>query len=209
MDSDTAGSHSCMVCGAPTHDGYRRCFCCNLLVRQLRMPLVPLVAMETYRVGDVLHHRLRGYKDASEVEVRTDLTRRLGALAQRWLVEHGDALGRRLGRWDPVVTVPSSSRPAGSSVDRLVGAVPTLSDRMVPGVLVRGPAALDHLVADRRGFVVDGSVAPQVVGRRALVFDDSVVTGARAQSAVAALRSAGIEVAGVLVVGRSVASATG
>jgi hypothetical protein len=173
------------------------------------MPLVPLVAMASYRGGDDLHRRLRGYKDASEAEVRSDLTCRLGAMAQRWLVDHGAALGRRFGRWDPVVTVPSSTRPAGSSVDRLVGAVPVLADRMVAGVLVRGPAALDHLVADRRGFVVDGKVAPLVVGRRALVVDDSVVTGARAQSAVAALRSAGVEVAGVLVVGRAVAPDAG
>jgi adenine/guanine phosphoribosyltransferase-like PRPP-binding protein len=40
-----------------------------------------------------------------------------------------------------------------------------------------------------------------------LVVDDSVVTGARAQSAAAALRLAGAEVVGVVVLGRFLAGA--
>ena len=36
----------------------------DALVRHLQMPLVPLVAVRRVPIGDGLHRRLRGYKDA-------------------------------------------------------------------------------------------------------------------------------------------------
>ena len=44
-----------------------------------------------------------------------------------------------------------------------------------------------------------------LAGLPVLVFDDSVTTGARAQSAAAALRLAGARVVGILAVGRALA----
>ncbi|HEY4929250.1 MAG TPA: hypothetical protein VIH95_08855 [Acidimicrobiales bacterium] len=35
-----------------------------MTARQLGLPLVPLVALREYRIGDADHRRLRGYKDA-------------------------------------------------------------------------------------------------------------------------------------------------
>ena len=104
--------------------------------------------------------------------------------------------------WDVVVTVPSSGRPGVAPVDALVALVPDLAAHHRP-LLARGPQPTDHLLAARKGFAVVPSVDREWLrGRRILVFDDSITTGARAQSAVAALRLAGARVVGVMVVGR-------
>ena len=194
----------CRPCGAPTRPGHRCCYCCAVLARQLRAPLAPTVAVAPYRLGDRLHRLLRGYKDAPLAEVRTDRRLRLAGLVGEWLDRHGDHLRGRLGPWEVVVAVPPSRRPGPAPVEDLVAAVPALAPELHRGLLVRGEVPVDHLVADRAGFRV---VGPGLPGgrRRVLVVDDSVTTGARSQSAVAALRGAGLEVVGVLVAGRAVA----
>ena len=203
MDQRPPGSEECRVCGAPSRPGFHCCFCCAVLVRRLGLPLAPLEAVATYRTGDDLHRRLRGYKDAPVAEARAACTRRLATLVQGWLDDRAGDF--RFGAWDLVATVPSTRRPGPSPVDALVAAVPTLAPQLIGGLLVRGPGRLDHLVADRRGFAVEPAAGERAAGRRVLVVDDTVVTGARAQSAVAALRDAGLRPAGVLVVGRALA----
>jgi predicted amidophosphoribosyltransferase len=206
MEHHSAGYAICRLCDGPTQEEYRLCYCCTTLVRQLRMPLAPVVAITPYRLGDEMHRLLRGYKDAPVADQRTAHTARLADILRRWLDVNADSLRLRFGsRWDTVVTVPSSHRPSGAPVDGLVATVPTLA-RLRRRVLVRGPEATDHLMASARGFTVrSGSATRDGPGGRALVIDDSFTTGARAQSAVAVLRQAGIGVAGVLVVGRVVA----
>jgi hypothetical protein len=195
----------CRLCGAPTRPEDRRCYCCAVLVRQLRAPLVPTVAIAPFRLGDRLHRLLRGYKDAPLAEVRSARQLRLAGLVGGWLDHHGDHLRRHLGPWEVVASVPPSRRPGPAPVDGLVGSVPGLAPDLRRGMLTRGEVPLDHLVADRRGFRVDRGVAGPVRRRRVLVVDDSVTTGARSQSAVAALRAADLEPVGILVVGRAIA----
>jgi len=201
---------ACRVCDGPSRGPFAVCFCCRALVRQLRMPLVPVVAMTDYRVGDEMHRRLRGYKDAPVTEVRRRCTALLAAQAAGWLGADAARLRRRFGSaWDVVATVPSSRRPAGAPVDAVVSRVPQLG-RLHRTLLVRGPAPTGHLVADRRGFALDGRVdRGWLRERRILVVEDSTITGARAQSAAAALRLAGARVVGVVAIGRVVAGGPG
>ncbi len=196
----------CRVCGAAAHARFAHCFCCTTLVRQLQMPLVPVVAMVDYRVGDRMHRRLRGYKDAPVAEVRRACATQLAGLVRRWMTANRPTLEGRLGStWDLVATVPSSARPGGVPVDALVACVPALAAHH-RRVLGRGPEPTDHLRAARRGYELGPGVDPAGLrGRRILVFDDSITTGARSQSAAAALRLAGGRVVGILVVGRVVA----
>ena len=195
----------CGVCGGPTRTGFTCCFCCSTLVRQLRLPLAPVAAMAEYRLGDRMHRRLRGYKDAPVAEVRRDHARRLACLAEAWMAAHGRRLAEHFGaEWDVVATVPSSCRPSGPPVDAVVSRIPVLSRHLRP-VLARGTDPLGPLRASRGGFELradaDGS---GFRGRSVLVVDDSIITGARAQSAVAAIRLGGVEVVGILVLGRVV-----
>jgi predicted amidophosphoribosyltransferase len=173
------------------------------------MPLAPVTAVTSYRVGDEMHRLLRGYKDATPAEARSAFAARLAGLVRRWVADHGDRLlARTGGPWDLVTGVPSSHRP-GTPVDVLLRAVPVLAQKHRP-LLVRGTEPTDHLIASRRGFAVtsDADVGSRARGDRVLVVDDSFTTGARAPSAVAAVRAGGFQVAGVLVVGRVVAPET-
>jgi hypothetical protein len=170
------------------------------------MPLVPMVAVADYRVGDALHRRLRGYKDAPVAEARGTCVAQLVSLLDSWMDASRPRLRRRFGSgWDVVATVPSSHRPSGAPFDAVVSGVPAL-DALHRPVLVRGPAPTGHLAAARRGFALGPGVDRDWLRHQTvLVVDDSVVTGARAQSAAAALRLGGARVAGVVAVGRAMA----
>jgi adenine/guanine phosphoribosyltransferase-like PRPP-binding protein len=191
----------CCICRAPTRLPFPLCFCCTTVTRQLRLPLVPVATVADYRLGDPLHRCLRGYKDAPLAEARRVHVLRLQAMLGAWVA--GDRTAPRFGRrWDAVVTVPSSRRPTGAPVDAVVCGVPGLVGRLAP-VLVRGPTPTDHLVASRWGFETAEGIDPSWHrGRRVLVVDDTIITGARAQSAAATLRLHGAEVIGVLALGR-------
>jgi len=194
----------CVVCDRQTHSDFAFCYCCHALVRQLQLPLAPVVVVTDYRIGDPMHRRLRGYKDAPVPEARRMFSTALARLVEPWLVVNHDRLRRRFGSgWDVVVTVPSTHRPTGARVDAVVGLVPELS-LCHRTLLERGPEVTGHLLAARKGFAVIGTVDRAWLRRRkVLVFDDTITTGARAQSAVAALRIAGARVVGVVAVGRT------
>ena len=197
----------CRVCEGPCPAGFALCFCCRTAVRQLQLPLAPVVAITTYRVGDRTHRLLRGYKDAPVGEVRRRCVGALSALVERWMADNAGRLRERFGHpWSVVATVPSSCRPTGSPADAVATRVPDLA-RLHCALLVRGAGEVDHLVASRHGFELAPGIDPGWLrAQRVLVFDDSITTGARAQRAVAALRGEGARVAGVLAVGRATAA---
>jgi hypothetical protein len=207
---DVVDGAVCRVCEGPTPARFAVCYCCEVLVRQLQIPLVPIVAVTNYRIGDEMHRRLRGYKDAPVAEARHACAAQLAATLDAWLAVSGSRLRRRFGPgWDVVATVPSSHRPSGAPFDAVVSGVPALDGLHRP-VLMRGPVSTGHLAAARRGFALGPGVDRDWLRHQTvLVVDDSVVTGARAQSAAAALRLGGARVAGVVAVGRVLAQEVG
>jgi len=172
---------------------------------QLRLPLVPLVALCEYRVGDGTHRRLRAYKDAAVAEVRD---RSRVELVDQLAVRCDGGLDGPVGRlvpWAVVTTVPSTSRPGGAPAEGLADAVPFLADRH-RRLLVRGPGTGGHLRAGRDVFTLaPGVERAGLADLPVLVFDDTTTTGAAAQSAAATLRLAGARVVGALVMGRALA----
>ena len=164
-----------------------------------------MIVLREYRVGDPDHRRLRGYKDAPTPEARVRYRRELVDGLAAWTTVHGGELLNRWGTWSVVTTVPSTRRPGMAPAEALVDGVPGLADRHLR-LLGRGRGPVDHLQAARDGFVPLAGVDRAGLDRLpVLVFDDSVTTGARAQSAAAALRLAGARVVGILAIGRALA----
>ncbi len=196
----------CRFCRGPTQPGYGRCFCCATVAANLGMPLVPVVAMTTYQLGDGMHRTLRRYKDAPSATARRRSLDRCVTLLAAFVDGHRPGIEAISGgSWEAVVTVPSSTTPGRSPVDAVVGAVGSLAVAH-RRLLVKGPGRLDHLRPSRSGFVVDPRVDLATLGRRrVLVVDDSYTTGARAQSAATALRLVGMRVGAILALGRVVA----
>jgi hypothetical protein len=185
------------------------CFCCRLVAGQLGLPLVRTVVVREYRVGDDVHRCLRGYKDAPTAGARDRLRRRVAADLASWIDRHDDGLGAGLGPWVAVTPVPSTRRPGPAPAGALLDTVPALAARHLP-LLVRGSGLPGHLTACRDGFAPGPGVGRSgLEGLPVLVFDDSVTTGARSQSAAAALRMAGAHVVGILAVGRALPPAPG
>jgi hypothetical protein len=161
------------------------------------------VVVGDYRLGDDGHTRLRGYKDAPTPALRDGHRGVLARQLTGWLDGGGAAALDRLGPWAVVTPVPSTRRAGPAPAGRLLDDVPALAERHLE-LLGRGRGAPDHLVACRDGFApLPGVDRAFLAGLPVLVFDDSLTTGARSQSAAAALRLAGAHVVGVLAVGRA------
>lgn len=211
-DPVRGGDPRCPVCGRSTRtpvDGRGPvCFCCRTVAAQLRLPLVPLVALSEYRVGDRSHRRLRSYKDGPVAEARDRSRDDLVAELAR-AVARPDGPTARLGRWAVVTTVPSTARPGAAPAERLVDRVPGLAERHLR-LLVRGRGSGGHLRAAREVFALAPGVdRAGLAGLPVLVFDDTTTTGASAQSAAAALRLGGARVVGILAMGRALAPGSG
>ncbi len=156
-----------------------------------------------YRVGDDVHRRLRGYKDDTSVESRRRHRQRVADDLMTWIDRQEVGAMGWLGPSTVVTPVPSTRRVGPAPAGGLLDSVPVLAARHLP-LLVRGRGRAGHLAACRDGFAPEPGVdRAGLEGLAILVFDDSVTTGARSQSAAAALRVAGAHVVGILAVGRA------
>ncbi|HEY1827134.1 MAG TPA: hypothetical protein VGF87_03900 [Acidimicrobiales bacterium] len=149
-----------------------------------------------------LYSVLMGYKEAPVAEVRRRAAATVDALFTRFLTQHRRCVFELLkGPVSVVLPVPSSSRPGPPPLDRIRG----LSDHVLratewlcegpplwcPGALERTEVPVGHMAAHPEAFEVPAWAGPIVAHSRILLLDDTYVSGARAQSAAAALRLAG------------------
>ena len=196
-----AGPGICAVCHAWVTPGRPLCPACACVLSQVSRPCRRVLPVTMCGGRSPLHRCLRAYKDDAEPEARSGGAIVVAALLARFLHDHTSCVAGDHGDWDFVTTVPSSeSRPGRHPLERAVELVPWLASRHRPA-LAPGPAALGHRVAGDGGFRV---VAP-VEGRRMVVVDDVLATGARAQSAASALSMAGATVVAVVPLARIVA----
>jgi predicted amidophosphoribosyltransferase len=193
------GSGVCAICRGPAPPGRRRCFCCATVASSLASPLAPVIPISTYRIPGHLHTVLRGYKDAPVAEARRSFAAILGSLLDGFVDRHRQCLRGLAGRpLHLTVAVPPSERPGDAPIHDL-GGLP-----WARGVLVRGPGPLGHLRPSTAGYVVAQASRGELAGRGVLLVEDTVTTGARVQSAAAALRATGAGSVVVLAIGRVV-----
>ncbi len=190
------GPGVCQTCFNFTR-GYDRCYAC-IHCESWVDAVVPI----SYSVArEQLHHALACYK-----RLRGDVARRiaveLGAVLWRFLAAHerciSGAVG--LGSFTLVTTVPSSSRqrdechPLRWLVSEVIGSVRDRHERL----LVRS----DLELAPRDFHAAKFTPARDLQGESVLLIDDTWTTGANAQSAAAALKSASAGTVAAVVIGR-------
>ncbi len=191
-----AGPEVCGVCFNFT-TGYERCYACAH-----GLPWLDALAPISYSVArEQLHHTLASYKRL-EGEVARRFTVELAAVLWRFLSQHEACVAAAVGvqGFDLVATVPSSDQgrdehhPLRTIVGELVGPTRRRHERL----LRRTGTAVPERGFDRDKFV---SVRP-LAGESVLLIDDTWTTGANAQSAAAALKSAGSGPVAAVVIGR-------
>jgi hypothetical protein len=159
-----------------------------------------------------LYTVLLGYKESPVAEARLRFGALVRALLGTFLLDHGGRLEAMAGgSFDLVLPVPSTHRPGVAPLGLLDGlgrdvATALPATRWAPGLLGRagapgGPPPVAHMRPDPAAFsprAPNGAVA----GARVLLLDDLYVSGARAQSAAAALHLAGARSTLIVPLGR-------
>lgn len=150
-----------------------------------------------------LHTVLAGYK-RGVAQSAEPLRMQLAAILWRFLDLHETCLAHAAGvaSFDLVTTVPSGSRerdethPLRPIVSEIVQPTRDRYERL----LIRSDATVAERVVDTKKY----EARRDLHGESVLVIDDTWTTGANAQSASGALKSAGSGGVGVVVIGRHV-----
>ena len=187
----------CRICRGWAGTRFDVCFSCSTTLSRVSHPCETVAVMSLCRGGSPLHELLRDYKDGG-TRTRAVLSSRVAALASAFLWREGPEVAP--AGWDAVVAVPSTAgRPGPHPLEEALGRADWLAPQLAISALTYvGSGRCGHREADEDGFRID----PGLIGLRVLVVDDTWASGARVQSAASALASAGVDVAGVAVLGR-------
>jgi hypothetical protein len=202
------GPGVCLVCCGPVAPGSALCFACRTVARWLGLPLAPVVPVRLCPLPGPLYAVLMGYKESPVGEARHRFTPMVRALLDDFLAVHAPCLAVAAGGpLDLVLPVPSTTRPGGSPLAGVGGLAEDVGRRIEgvrwsPRALLRGRAPVGHMRPDADAFAVPPAERPGVGGTRCLLLDDTYVSGARAQSAAAALRLAGAQAVVIVALGR-------
>jgi hypothetical protein len=189
------------------------CFACRVVARRLNLPLAPVEPMRLCPLPSPLYAVLLGYKESPVAEARARFGAIVRALVRAFLLGQAGRLDAMVGGpFDLVVLVPSTHRPGAAPLGLVDGlgqdvAAALPAARWAPDLLRRaggpgGPPPVAHMRPDPAAFNVPAPSRAAVAGARVLLLDDTYVTGARAQSAAAALVHAGARHTLIVPLGR-------
>ena len=207
------GPGVCPVCRGPARPGLRSCFACREVARRIGTVLAPVVPVRLCPLPGPLYTVLLGYKESPVAEARLRFGAIVRALLRSFLLADPARLEAQVGGpFDLALPVPSTHRPGVAPLGRVDGlghdvgaALP--GTRWAPDLLRRGDAEggsppLAHMWPDPAAFIPCPRERRVVDGARVLLLDDTYVSGARSQSAAAALRRAGARSTLVVPLGR-------
>jgi hypothetical protein len=189
------------------------CFACRVVARRLGRPLAPVLPVRLCPLPGPLYTVLLGYKESPVAEARLRFGGMVRALVSEFLRHHGaDLESLAGGRLDLVLVVPSTHRPGAPPLARVDGVAHDVAAalpgaRWTPELLGRaddpgGPPPVAHMRPDAAAFRLRAADRPGARGAHALLLDDTYVSGARAQSAAAALHQAGARSTLIVPLGR-------
>ena len=198
----------CLVCCGPSLEGRRLCFACRWVRLHLDLPLAPVFPVRLCPLPSPLYAVLLGYKESPVAEARHRFAPMVRQLFDDFLADHARCITVAAdGPVELVLPVPSTARPHGAPLEgagRAGQHRPDAPSRrpLVAGPPVRTRAPVGHMRPDAGAFEVPAAVRGAVGGRAAVLLDDTYVSGARAQSAAAALCRAGARGVVIVALGR-------
>jgi len=170
----------------------------------VRHPIRRIVPISLTAKGEQLYHSLVYYKRPPPPwEPRGQLQQtfrvQLAALFGRFVAQHGACIAGDVGSWDAIVVVPSTRTTPGD----IHPLHQTLSMLRNSAPLLLAPLrASDEQFADREASDRRFTVTADVSGRRILLVDDTMTSGARLQSAASVLALHGATVVAAVPIGR-------
>lgn len=173
--------------------------CVEAKVALNREPLAVSV-ISLYRKPSSLRDVLTRYKGRDDEDDAFDpqCVRVVRSMLGRYLLEHGDRLLAVAGGIDGIVVVPSTQRPPPHPLENLVDSLDLDLPRW--SMLERGTGTLGFRQPNRDGYRVTTSRESS----RVLLIDDVYTTGARLNSAAAALNQAGHDTVASLILARRI-----
>jgi hypothetical protein len=165
---------------------------------RLGLPLVPVLPGHLCPVPGSLYTVLMGYKESPVDEARRRFSQLVCRFFADFFVTHRMCLDEATAAGvDLVLPVPSSARPGPTPLEGIDGLDTLCLASLAPGAvwapraLQRAEGAIGHMRPNALAFTVPASWRETVRGARVVLIDDTYVSGARSQSAAAALRRAG------------------
>jgi hypothetical protein len=184
-----------------------------LVARRLGLPLAPVTPVRLCPLPSPLYTVLLGYKESPVAEARLRFGAVVRTLVRSFLLRDACRLEASIGgRFDLVALVPSTHRPGiaplglveglGRDVAAALPAAHWAADLLRRADAPGGPPPVAHMRPDPAAFSVPAPGRGAVAGARVLLLDDTYVSGARAQSAAAALARAGARCTLIAPLGR-------
>lgn len=191
------GPDVCQYCRSWASSGVKICNNCRD-VRSTLGDVCPVIPISLYVKPSELRDWLKFYKPSGGDDYDPAFAVKLTQILKGFLDAQMTALIDVWGELNGVCVVPSTK---GVVPHPLVAVYESAAvGPPVFDVLVKGKGPIRHRFAHPDGF----ECTSQGGGRRVMVLDDVYTTGATAQSAVYALKSAGYEVPGILTIARRI-----